>query len=246
MEKLDWLPLYIDNLLSSPAWQDMKDFQRGWYIQLLLRSTRSERLGYLPVTERLWELSGAHRREMWETHKSAVMACFRTRTFDDLDWIYNPKLLSVMEDQSNKYRRRSSLISPVLSDVDSGKSTSKAKPNSIDEVVRYCRDIGVVIDVDRWWDHYQSNGWMVGRAKLKDWKAAVRNWSRNDNGFSGVKNAPTSKATERVIKGRQAIIDGLSLGVQPGSDGAVVQDGTPSGGSENLGLMLRRGTSANG
>ena len=35
------------------------------------------------------------------------MACFKVRQFDGQDWIYNPKLLSVMEDQSKKYRRRS-------------------------------------------------------------------------------------------------------------------------------------------
>lgn len=28
----------------------------------------------------------------------------------------------------------------------------------------------------RFVDHYTSNGWKVGRNKMKDWKAAVRNW----------------------------------------------------------------------
>lgn len=106
MEKLEWLPLYIDKLLSSPAWQDMTDFQRGWYIQLLLRCTRSERLGYLKMDSNLWTIAGAKRRDFFESHKSAVLACFKVREMEGHQWLYNDRLLSVMEDQSKKYYRR--------------------------------------------------------------------------------------------------------------------------------------------
>lgn len=34
------------------------------------------------------------------------------------------------------------------------------------------------VDIDRFMDYYTSNGWMVGKNRMKDWKAAVRNWSR--------------------------------------------------------------------
>lgn len=106
MEKLDWLPLYIDDLLSSPAWTDMKDYQRGWYLQLLLRCTRSERLGYLKVDGNLWRIAGAHSQPMWEQHNGVVMACFKIRHDDGTQWLYNNRLLAVMEDQSQKYLRR--------------------------------------------------------------------------------------------------------------------------------------------
>lgn len=32
-------------------------------------------------------------------------------------------------------------------------------------------------------DYYNSNGWMVGRNKMKDWKASFRNWIRNEKKF---------------------------------------------------------------
>jgi hypothetical protein len=31
-----------------------------------------------------------------------------------------------------------------------------------------------------WYDHYQSNGWMVGKSKMKDWKAAIRTWEKSE------------------------------------------------------------------
>lgn len=134
MEKLIWMPLYIDDLLSSPAWNDMKDFQRAWYIQLLLRCTRSERLGYLRLDDQLWKLAGAHRREMWDNHKSAVMACFKILHIDAQDWMYNDRLLAVMEEQSLRYRKKpkrdSASDSLSLLDVGLKKEKENLVPNA--------------------------------------------------------------------------------------------------------------------
>lgn len=50
-------------------------------------------------------------------------------------------------------------------------------PPTISDIVAYAHEAGLRIDADRFWNYYQSNGWMVGRNKMKDWKATVRNWS---------------------------------------------------------------------
>ena len=36
------------------------------------------------------------------------------------------------------------------------------------------------IDVLEFIHQYESNGWMVGRRKMRDWKAAVRYWESDD------------------------------------------------------------------
>lgn len=53
---------------------------------------------------------------------------------------------------------------------------------SVDMVALYCRERGNNVDPIQWWDHYQSNGWHVGKVKMKDWKAAVRTWERSSVG----------------------------------------------------------------
>ena len=42
----------------------------------------------------------------------------------------------------------------------------------------------------RFFDFYESKGWMVGKNKMKDWKAACRNWKRgmDKNGRESKKN----------------------------------------------------------
>jgi hypothetical protein len=52
-------------------------------------------------------------------------------------------------------------------------------PPSLEMVLEYCQERKNSVDPERWFDHYTSNGWMVGKNKMKDWKAAVRTWERN-------------------------------------------------------------------
>ena len=48
----------------------------------------------------------------------------------------------------------------------------------IDEVRAYIAQQNYTFDAESFYDFYQSKGWMVGKNKMKDWKAAVRNWQR--------------------------------------------------------------------
>ena len=41
-------------------------------------------------------------------------------------------------------------------------------------------DGGLMGTPDEFYDHFVSNGWKVGRNPMKDWRAAARNWSRNE------------------------------------------------------------------
>jgi len=51
---------------------------------------------------------------------------------------------------------------------------------------------------DRFCDFYESNGWKVGKNKMKDWKAAARNWLKgNSNERHQAPNKQLS-ALERV------------------------------------------------
>ena len=57
--------------------------------------------------------------------------------------------------------------------------THRFNPPSIEEVAAYCQESGYIVDAKRFVDFYASKGWMVGHNKMKDWRAAVRNWARN-------------------------------------------------------------------
>lgn len=51
-------------------------------------------------------------------------------------------------------------------------------PPTLDEVKEYCIERNNNVDYEKWFNFYESKGWMVGKNKMKDWKAAVRTWER--------------------------------------------------------------------
>lgn len=62
-----------------------------------------------------------------------------------------------------------------------GQNGKRFTPPCVSDVREYIQEKGYNLSADAFIDHYTSNGWMVGRNKMKDWKAAVRNWnSRQD------------------------------------------------------------------
>lgn len=51
---------------------------------------------------------------------------------------------------------------------------------TISEIKEYIKEIKSNIDADDFLDYYISNDWHVGSKKMKDWKATVRRWTRNN------------------------------------------------------------------
>lgn len=53
-------------------------------------------------------------------------------------------------------------------------------PPTIDEIKIYCLERKNKVDPDKFFNFYQSKGWMVGRSKMKDWKAAIHTWEKSE------------------------------------------------------------------
>lgn len=65
-----------------------------------------------------------------------------------------------------------------------GPSATRFSPPTVEQVRAYFRERGVPTadaqtEADKFVDRYEANGWIVGKTKMKDWKAAARNWLRN-------------------------------------------------------------------
>ena len=53
------------------------------------------------------------------------------------------------------------------------------KPHVFD-IKNYCLERKNNVDAEAFWDFYESKNWLVGKSKMKCWKAAVRNWERRE------------------------------------------------------------------
>lgn len=59
------------------------------------------------------------------------------------------------------------------------KKVARFIPPTVDEVQAYCEERKNGVDARCFVDFYESKNWVVGKAKMKNWKAAVRTWERN-------------------------------------------------------------------
>ena len=49
-------------------------------------------------------------------------------------------------------------------------------PPDLEWVKSYCKERQNNVDPKRFFDHYESIGWKIGKQTMKDWQAAVRTW----------------------------------------------------------------------
>ena len=58
-------------------------------------------------------------------------------------------------------------------------------PPTLEEVAAYCKERNNGVDPQKWYDFYSAKGWMIGKNKMKDWKAAVRTWEKSNDFGNG-------------------------------------------------------------
>ena len=86
--------------------------------------------------------------------------------------------------------------------TDTGVKTQKrfVRP-SVEDIEAYCRELQISINAEQFINHYDSNGWMVGKTAMKDWKATVRNWYiREHPGWKKPKKKHVETEAERQAR----------------------------------------------
>ena len=107
-----------------------------------------------------------------------------------------------------------------------GVKEKRVAPPTLEEITAYCQEKGYSVDAERFVDFYASKGWMIGKNRMKDWRAAVRNWARGKR--QGVTTEPPQRQG-RTTKGNrfnqfeqreysEAFYDSLMFGGE-GNDG---------------------------
>lgn len=103
---------------------------------------------------------------------------------------------SLIKDQHNRFMEHDDFnmlygaymghISPIKPTKEKAVVGVKAKPKGLAEVAEYFRgklgESDAVTESARYFDHFNSNGWLAGgKSPMKDWKAAANGWIRNYN-----------------------------------------------------------------
>lgn len=87
--------------------------------------------------------------------------------------------------EKEKQKQKENILSSesIIAPAPAREKTKRFLAPSLADVQEYCRERGNSVDAQRFVDYYTANGWMVGKSKMKDWKAAVRNWEASERSY---------------------------------------------------------------
>ena len=69
----------------------------------------------------------------------------------------------------------------IEKEIEKEKETGRFTPPPLSDVKKYIAENNYKVDAIRWHDFYTAKNWMIGKNKMKDWKAAVRTWTRGES-----------------------------------------------------------------
>jgi uncharacterized protein YdaU (DUF1376 family) len=195
-------PLYAQDFLMGTMFMELADV--GRYIKLLAFqwdnfNIPKKRLGLLVGLS--WENFSPDLREKFSEFEDYILNIRleeereKRKQFKDKQAVNgkkggrpkNPSLLSgltqknPLEDE-NEYEEEDVI-------VEEEKGITKGKNKFIiphlDQIIAYCNERQNNVDPVTWHNFYSSKGWMIGKNKMKDWKAAVRTWENNQTQQNG-------------------------------------------------------------
>jgi hypothetical protein len=96
--------------------------------------------------------------------------------FQKIDRPSDPKYPQYQNRGLGDYSSRTRSEVKLSKDKLSKDKISKFIPPTLDEFKAYCKERNNDVSPSKWFAHYESNGWKVGKNPMKDWRAAVRTW----------------------------------------------------------------------
>ena len=105
-------------------------------------------------------------------------------------------------------------LEPSLLNLEPSPRSGRFVPPEAGEVAAYAKAEGLDNHAECFCDHFASNGWRVGgKAPMRDWRAAYRNWCRRAPAFGAPKVASGNKrVVELAAEYRAACVAGNDAG----------------------------------
>lgn len=93
-----------------------------------------------------------------------------------------------------KNPKKADSVSESVSDSDKLNKRTFQVPTLL-EIQTYCKERQNTVDASKFFNFYESKGWMVGKNKMKNWKAAIHTWEKED------------KPTQPIVKRKLVMYD---------------------------------------
>lgn len=140
-----------------------------------------------------------------------------------IDWVYASilKRKAYSESRSkNRTKHMNNICKTYVKHMENENEIVNEDVNAVrkptpEEVRAYCKERNNRVDPQQWHDFYTAKNWMIGKNKMKNWKAAVRTWEKRD-GFKPkeevfVNSTPDPKQQEQVANLIRATVKEMGI-----------------------------------
>ena len=136
--------------------------------------------------------------------RNNLIYCYKLLKRLDLSMTSNVKFRKVITDAKESHDKvmieSCNIISDeiILNNITSNEKEQRKRfiPPSREEIESFTNENQCHINIDTFIDYYNSNGWKIGKNKMSDWKATVRNWHRRDKDIGKGKPSRTTNEDE--------------------------------------------------
>ena len=169
-----WIKLHRQ-ILRDLEWMQLSDAQRGQLVSLWVLAADND--GQLPTSQNMLQ-------RLCQLESKPDVDAFVALGF--LEW-------RELDDVSTPEERQADAkVTPSRHQHDGPEAEAEAETEkrgttnkrfirpTLQEVASEIHAKGYSVEPDCFWNHYESNGWKVGRNAMKSWKAALAKWNADE------------------------------------------------------------------
>ena len=173
---------YSSDFLTGTLLMSME--QKGKFITLLCIQHQK---GHMSERDML-QICGTYDEDIFDKfQKDSDGKFFNERLKEEID-----KRKSYSESRRNNRKKKDDVIiisesyvqhmenENEIENIIENKKVARFEKPTLSELKTYMTEIGMADVSEKWFDYYESNGWLVGKNKMKNWRAAVRTWKNNN------------------------------------------------------------------
>ena len=173
-----WTKIFI-YILSNVNHSDNGRFKRG---QGFFNFSAEKKFIGIDITDDVIKkfISFARESGFLSTTRSTRGNVVTVLNYNHYQQLYNYSSTTNGTREAREEHERSTPIHKNERNETNGSNNTFVHP-TIEDVKNYCIDRNNSVNPEKWFSYYESNGWKVGRNKMKNWQAAVRTWEKNSN-----------------------------------------------------------------
>ena len=170
-----WLTILLSANHKPNKWQGMV-IKAGQFVTSLQGLSDRSGLSVQSVRTALKKLQSTGEISVKSTNKNTLITVIKWADFQ----IVEENQQSINNQLTNNQQTINKQSTTNKNDKNDKNEKKYNIPPSFEDVADYCRQRHNNIDPQTFIDFYESKGWMVGKNKMKDWKACIRTWERSD------------------------------------------------------------------